>query len=182
MTTRKCSICGADKPDRDFAKIRNMSWCKACHAERERKRRAGMTAEQKQAANAKTRKWRQSHPLFVRASAMNKRAAKLGATGKVYESDILKCFDAFGGRCWVCGDAATEVDHFIPVNRQAGGTNTADNIRPICRECNQKRSHEWHGEAVAVKEAKLLRKLKRMLKIARTVQPFVGHSESEGAE
>lgn len=50
----------------------------------------------------------------------------------------------------------------------------------LSRECNQKRSHEWHGEAVAIKEAKLLRKLKRMLNVARTVQPLVGSSELKG--
>jgi len=65
--------------------------------------------------------------------------------------------------CWCCGRDAAEVDHFRPINKHGGGTNTADNIRPICRECNQKRSHKWHGEAVAKKESKLLKALKELL-------------------
>ena len=74
-----------------------------------------------------------------------------------------KVWQRWQGKCWVCGYPATEVDHFIPVNRLAGGTNTADNIRPICRECNQKRSHKWHNVGIAEKEAALLRQLKALL-------------------
>ena len=175
MTTQKCSICGTEKPSKDFAKVEYMSWCKACLAEQARRRRAGMTTEQKQAANAKTREWRKRHPLFVRASTMNKRAAKIGAIGKVYEADIIECFNAFDSKCWVCGFPATEVDHFIPINKEAGGTNTPDNIRPICRDCNRKRSYEWHGEKMANREAKILRSLKLMLDIGRTVDGIVGN-------
>ena len=33
----------------------------------------------------------------------------------------------------------------------------------ICRECNQKRSHMWHGAEIAKKEAELLRQIKTLL-------------------
>jgi len=35
--------------------------------------------------------------------------------------------------CEKCNGSGQIAD---PVNRTAGGTNTPDNIRPICRECN----------------------------------------------
>ena len=36
-------------------------------------------------------------------------------------------------------------------------------LRPICRECNQKRSHQWHGLRQARLEADLLKKIKVLL-------------------
>ena len=67
------------------------------------------------------------------------------------------------GKCWTCGCIATQLDHVRPINRKAGGTNTADNIRPICQECNQKRSHGWHGDAIAEQEASLLKQIKEVI-------------------
>jgi len=67
--------------------------------------------------------------------------------------------------------------------RGAGGTNTPDNIRPICRECNHKRSQQWRGNAMAEQEANLLKQIKILLHgkhtPARTVQGVVGSLESE---
>ena len=90
-------------------------------------------------------------------------ARRVGAKGKVSGKDVLAVWKMYGNRCWCCGQAATEIDHYRPINKKAGGTNTKDNLRPICRECNQKRSHFWHGDDVAVKEAGLLKRLKELL-------------------
>jgi len=43
------------------------------------------------------------------------------------------------------------------------GHDPADNLRPICRECNQKRSHFWHGDELAEKEAAMLKQIKNLL-------------------
>jgi 5-methylcytosine-specific restriction endonuclease McrA len=44
---------------------------------------------------------------------------------------VLAC----GGRCLACGSSGDlTVDHVIPLS--LGGTNTIENIQPLCSECN----------------------------------------------
>ena len=79
------------------------------------------------------------------------------------EQDVADCWEKWNGMCWVCGMDADQMDHFRPINSGAGGTNTPDNIRPICKECNQKRDHGWHGEQIAVREAAMLKQIKELI-------------------
>lgn len=57
--------------------------------------------------------------------------------------EILKRDDY---RCQMCGvtakdGAALEIDHITPVAK--GGTNNADNLQVLCRECNAGKSDSW---------------------------------------
>jgi 5-methylcytosine-specific restriction endonuclease McrA len=142
-----------------------------------------MSNAQRKASNARTLEWRRNNPFFRKSMQVNARARKRGITGRVYAADIAECWAKWGGLCWVCGDEASELDHFRPVGRGAGGTNTPDNLRPICRECNHKRSQQWRGNAMAEQEANLLKQIKILLHgkhtPARTVQGVVGSLDSE---
>ena len=190
MQTKLCRVCNEKKPVSDFGKTRfrkhgearvgdgYRTYCRACHALRAHKRRAAMTAEDRLAASQKEAAWRSAHPHSLRARWANKHAKKVGAGGTLTESDVASAWDLRSGLCWVCGCPADSLDHYRPLNGRSGGTNTASNIRPICRECNQKRSHEWHGEETAIKEAQMLKDLKHMLDGSRTVHPLVGASGS----
>jgi 5-methylcytosine-specific restriction endonuclease McrA len=40
--------------------------------------------------------------------------------------------------CTYCGGVADEIDHIVPITR--GGTNDWDNLAPICRSCNKRKS------------------------------------------
>ena len=51
-----------------------------------------------------------------------------------------------GYRCQMCGvtakDGATlEIDHITPVSK--GGSNDADNLQVLCRDCNAGKSDQW---------------------------------------
>ncbi len=145
--------------------------CKACDNAKEQERKRGWSRRRK-ADHAKymtdyMRQWKQQKPWYQKTAAANLHARRVGASGVLQTNDVENVWVASGGKCWVCGCPATELDHYRPINGKSGGTNTADNIRPICRECNQKRSHQWHGEDVAEKEAGLLRQLKALLNEAR---------------
>ena len=141
--------------------------CKPCALNMEVGRRekwsADQLAEWKKSRGAKARRWDARHPHNARARHANTQSRRRGANGVVTEADVRQVWERWQGRCWVCGYPATEVDHFIPVNKQAGGTNTADNIRPVCADCNHKRDWKWYGEEKAMKEASMLREIKRML-------------------
>lgn len=45
-----------------------------------------------------------------------------------------KIFSTKGNSCVYCGDTATVIDHFVPVN--SGGGNEDDNLLPSCVRCN----------------------------------------------
>ena len=40
--------------------------------------------------------------------------------------------------CAICGGKADQIDHIKPISR--GGTNDRENLQPICKACNSKKS------------------------------------------
>ena len=45
----------------------------------------------------------------------------------------------------MCGDRATDVDHIIEL--AAGGTNTIDNVQPLCKPCHQAKTNAFNSTA-----------------------------------
>ena len=176
---RQCSKCSKAKPERDFSSsqmdkatgrrkgdgLRRV--CKACTAKQQREYIASLPAGKRDAIRKKRVKqvkaWNKNNPAYQKAAKANLHAKRVGAKGKVSGKDVIGVWDKYGDRCWCCGHKATEIDHYRPINKESGGTNTADNLRPICRECNQKRSHFWHGDEIANKEAELLKQIKNLI-------------------
>ena len=151
------------------------SRCKTCRASAQRIKQASLNETQRVMLKRTKREWQAKHPHAARARWANQHARRLDVAGTLLEQDVDAAWIAYSGLCWVCGEKATQLDHFRPINKTAGGMNTADNIRPICDACNHKRDHGWHGEEVAEKEAQLLRQIKRLLaESSRSLQPDVG--------
>ena len=175
---KTCTKCGQAKPPGDFHRSQRRkdgtrygdgrrSICKECSVQYDKEMRESWTdARRKEIVKKNTealKKRLKDKPWYKKAAAANLHAKRVGATGVLTREDVGAVWTAWNGRCWVCGVEVTEIDHYRPINGNGGGTNTSDNIRPICRECNQKRSHEWHGDDIAVKEANLLRQIKELL-------------------
>lgn len=176
---KTCRICKKRKPQEEFIRSNKSkktgqyygdgrkSICKKCALERKQEWLASMPADKRRAfmdGQAKcAKRWTLKRPFYQRAMKANLHARRIGAEGIVTEADVVAAWKAWNDKCWCCGRDATETDHFRPLNGGSGGKNTPDNLRPICRECNQKRSHKWHGEAIANKEAKMLKALKDLL-------------------
>lgn len=179
MRAKQCSKCHENKRlsafgPSDWNKARtkrqgdgHRQECKACQRERKRQSRGRWTPERTKAASVRqqeiARQWDSEHPHSLRARRSNLSAKRRGAKDVLTEKDVALVWDRFGGKCWVCGRTATEVDHYRTLNKAAGGTNTPDNIRPVCRYCNQRRLHQWRGVEFAEKEAKALRELQDKL-------------------
>jgi 5-methylcytosine-specific restriction endonuclease McrA len=138
--------------------------CKACVSDARRKRMAEWPESRREEVRRRTRAWQKANPYHHKAHQANLQAKRRGADGVLSPADVRAAWERWGGFCWVCGDAATQVDHFRPINRLAGGKNAGANIRPICGDCNHKRSYRWHGEDLAAREAVLLKQLKELLK------------------
>lgn len=49
----------------------------------------------------------------------------------------------WANRCWMCGAAATAVDHVKPLAK--GGLNVLANFRPACTPCNSAKHARWYG-------------------------------------
>ena len=87
----------------------------------------------------KARSWREHNPERIRFLWKMHKHRRRGAIGGItrQEWEDIKTGSSF--RCLKCG--ATEptiklqMDHIIPL--KLGGTNTADNIQPLCGPCNR---------------------------------------------
>ena len=174
MKTKHCNSCDTDKPlsafplgclRKDGTRYGSgrSSQCKACQSKRYKERRLAWKPAKRREVAAKEKAYRDSNPHAMRAKWANQHARRVGAEGTLSRSDVRRAWDRFEGRCWVCGYPADSLDHYRPLNGTSGGANTADNIRPICKECNQKRDHGWHGDSIAEQEAALLKQIKEVI-------------------
>ena len=91
------------------------------------------------------------------AAARNRRASKVPAPGTHTAEDVLRLYEAQGGKCAAChaslmktGKDKYSVDHVTPLKPRPGGargTNDASNLQLLCRPCNRAKSNlspdEW---------------------------------------
>ena len=78
---------------------------------------------------------------IARKNAKAKRRSYLENAGKFTAVEWLKKLEDYGFKCAICGSAnKIEADHIVPLSR--GGKNTIDNIQPLCRSCNAKKSNK----------------------------------------
>jgi 5-methylcytosine-specific restriction endonuclease McrA len=55
----------------------------------------------------------------------------------------IACFRVWGKSCMYCSDRATEVDHIIEL--AAGGSNTIDNVQPLCSPCHKAKTARFNS-------------------------------------
>lgn len=70
-----------------------------------------------------------------RAASSRRRARLAGAPSTVTGEDRAALFAETDGRCAVCSDTATDLDHVIPLHH--GGWDVPDNLTPLCGSCNR---------------------------------------------
>ncbi len=85
-----------------------------------------------------TRKWRLANPEKVREKNRNRRARLIGNGGTFTAQEWQDIKEYYDFTCLCCKRREPEIkltpDHVIALKR--GGTNSADNIQPLCRSCN----------------------------------------------
>jgi 5-methylcytosine-specific restriction protein A len=70
------------------------------------------------------------------------RAHKLGTTTE-WRKLRAACFRVWGKTCMYCGDRASDVDHIIEL--ALGGTNTIDNVQPLCKPCHMAKTVRFNS-------------------------------------
>lgn len=74
------------------------------------------------------------------STGQNTRARKMGVVGILDEKDWQVVLKAHNYSCAICGSHNDLcIDHIVPVSK--GGTNTPDNIQPLCRSCNSQKGN-----------------------------------------
>jgi 5-methylcytosine-specific restriction endonuclease McrA len=132
---KRCPMCATVKPITDFHKDKRSSdnhytYCKQCvqwmHSQNADKHRAKASA------------YNRLHPDRVAAHQRTARARRRGAEGTHTDAEWLALCAQYGHRCLCCGKRKPLTrDHVVPLIK--GGSNTIDNIQPLCRSCNSRK-------------------------------------------
>ena len=73
------------------------------------------------------------------AVGANRKAERVGASGRIDEADLYRIYVSSGGSCSYCGidvgPLENSFDHVVPFD--AGGPNTPDNIKVCCLTCQR---------------------------------------------
>lgn len=103
------------------------------YTERTRKWREANPDKARQA----THRWRSDNWVRVLASLQRRRALRQGATGTCTVEQAHARYTYYGGKCWMCGEQATCMDHVKAL--ALGGSNWPANLRPACTSCNSRK-------------------------------------------
>lgn len=83
---------------------------------------------------ARERAWREKHPEYFRQKT-NRRKAMTLDRGSFTEQEWVELCNRYGNICLCCKKKKPlTIDHVVPL--ALGGSNTIDNIQPLCKECN----------------------------------------------
>lgn len=149
---KKCATCQQWIPLTDFYFIKSVgrydSYCKECNKEKAQEFRQKSNYNQRyyqaniQRENARSRKWQREHPANKLAWKQRRRAKIRGNGGSFTANEWLTIKQQHEHQCLCCGrsepEIALEPDHIIPVSKE--GTSFIDNIQPLCRSCNARKS------------------------------------------
>jgi len=79
---------------------------------------------------------RKNYQIHLEIIANKPRRDACSFTGKVNIKEIV--FGMYGKKCLACGSEKNiSLDHIIPIHKK--GTNTIDNLQPLCKSCNSKK-------------------------------------------
>lgn len=142
-----CTKCNCDETLVSFYKGRRV--CKKCfyvytHAHRKANKDKRSVSDKKYNEKTKekyrpiraalTREWRKTHPESDQINHHTRRA-RLENKGSFSKEEWLTLLLCTGGACLGCGSLEpVTMDHVVPISR--GGSNTIDNIQPLCLSCN----------------------------------------------
>jgi 5-methylcytosine-specific restriction endonuclease McrA len=84
------------------------------------------------------RVWAKNNPDKTTANNHRRRARLTGVGGTYTAQEWVDLCDWYDNRCLSCGETTTlTVDHVVPIAK--GGTNSIDNIQPLCGSCNSRK-------------------------------------------
>lgn len=149
--------------NRESIRERYRRWCQE-NAEKIRERAATWRKENADASRGYSKKWREEnkayyqewandnvdklrekykryakeHPEYTIAKKQRYRTRKVNNGGSFTASEWKDLVSKCEGKCLCCKEKKPlAADHVVPLAR--GGTNSIDNIQPLCKSCNSKK-------------------------------------------
>lgn len=126
--------------------------CSSCLDYKKRRRKIDYQTDVKKAQASQTgsmrkkpelyraikKKYYESHKDRWTGYAITRRARLANSVGAFTEDEWKSLLNEYGHRCLWCGrKGKLERDHVIPI--VYGGSNSIDNIQPLCRSCNSRK-------------------------------------------
>ncbi len=109
-------------------------FCKR-HPEKIREQKKDYREKHPEKNREKRKAYREKYPEKIKAQKQRRRALKMSAPGSFTGAEWLELKKKFNNLCARCGqEKPLTVDHVIPL--VAGGSNSIDNIQPLCLSCN----------------------------------------------
>lgn len=149
---KRCLYCKERKLAFEFCKLRSENdglhfWCRSCTAVKRKARRAKERIEQREYYRKslrrrldiakRSKKWRLKNPEKFRGYGRKHEQAKRAGGPFPFKEwkQLLSKYPC----CPACGEVwggtiRPTIDHVLPVSK--GGTNSVDNLQPLCRSCN----------------------------------------------
>ncbi len=120
-------------------KAKNRRWY-AINLEKAREMSRRFSAIHPEKAREREKRWRQQNPEKDIVKSEKRRALRKGNGGSISFDEWMFIKKKYENRCLCCGrsDVRLTMDHIIPL--KMGGTHTAENIQPLCRSCNARKS------------------------------------------
>jgi 5-methylcytosine-specific restriction endonuclease McrA len=149
-----CSRCGQTKTADDFyvdrrRRFGHYPYCKNCRKAIDSRDDEKIKAyhrrhyeQNRDSYGNRANKWVKNNPdkrrAIVRIHAHKRRAWKRGSDGSFTQQEWLLVCEYCHNECLCCGKREPDItltpDHIVPLSR--GGSNTIDNIQPLCLTCN----------------------------------------------
>ena len=155
-----CNTCRAEKSFEDFSVSRankdgRQNKCKECSSAYRRQLAKDNPEKALAGSYRQTEKLLERNPNYFRefyakqyateagrqrmiTNVQNRRARLMEAEGSYTAQEFIDLCDKYGNICLACEESKPlTVDHIIPLS--LGGSNTIDNIQPLCRSCNSRK-------------------------------------------
>ncbi len=95
----------------------------------------------KERLKAKSAEWRRNNPEHHAILTQRYRARKFAAQGSHTAEEWRAILEHFNYQCAKCQSTSDLTkDHIIPLSK--GGSNEVENLQPLCRSCNAKKSNK----------------------------------------
>lgn len=98
--------------------------------------------DKKEAKLNRVRVWRKSNRDKCNQYSRNRASWMKGGDGKITVSEFSALCERYGNVCLCCkrSDVELTIDHVVPLSK--GGSNTIDNVQPLCRTCNSRKNNK----------------------------------------
>lgn len=116
--------------------IKNTRWSDYSKKPRVEQRSFLRLIEKKSQEAARNLKWQRANRDKVAAQSRRRYARKRGAAGSLTANEWKTLCEYYENQCLRCGtEGKMTVDHIVPLSK--GGSNSIDNIQPLCGRCNR---------------------------------------------